>query len=158
MSKIILTKKQAEFIEGFKELEYDSKKVEITEELPLWASYALNNLTQFSISSGLLNAKGKRVSDVVNDEEGNFQHDQVPLLIEAIMHGYEVEKDKIVILYIEFSDFNEYGNIEKRKIYYGVETHVTSKFLASLYNLNIEHEKEEVEKLKAQGWKVEEFK
>ena len=35
MSKIILTKKQAEFIEGFKKPHYpDNEKVEITDELP----------------------------------------------------------------------------------------------------------------------------
>lgn len=157
MSKIIITKKQAEFIEGFKKPQYpDNEEVEITEELPTWASYALHSLMQFGFGKGLENANGKEVSSDSYDKEEDFQHDQVPLLIEAIMHGYEVEKDKNVVLYIEFSNFNDYGDVEKRKLYYGVESHVTVKNVASCFDLNFKSEKEKVEKLKAQGWKVEE--
>lgn len=158
MSKIILTKKQAEFIEGFKK-KYrfgNEDTVEIADILPRWASYALRNLTQFGFGKGLEDAKGKEVSGDIYDQYGDFQHEQVPLLIEAIMHGYEVEKEKNVVLYIEFSNFNDYGDVEKRKLYYGVESHVTIKNIASCFDLNIKQEKEKVEELKAQGWKVEE--
>lgn len=158
MSKIILTKKQAEFIEGFKK-KYrrdNDKTVEFSEILPPWASQALHNLMQFGFGKGLEDANGKEVSNSFYDKEDDFQHDQKPLLIEAIMHGYEVEKDKNVILYIEFSNFNDYGDVEKRKLYYGIESHVTVKSIASHFNLKWEKEKEKVEKLKAQGWKVEE--
>ena len=80
----------------------------------------------------------------------NFQHDKVPLLIEAIMHGYEV-KEETVVLYIEFSDK---GSDINRKLYYGSGIHTTNKVTATWYYLNTE--KEEIEKLKSQGWKVEE--
>lgn len=153
MSKIILTKKQAEFIEGFKSLQYDNNEIEITEELPLWASQALHNLMQYGFGSGLNDVHGKKLSNVENDQEGDFQHDQVPLLIEAIMHGYEVEKDKNIVLYIKFYD-NEIEDV--RKLYYGAGAHVTNKESASPFVLNIKYYKEQVEELKAQGWKVEE--
>ena len=155
MSKIILTKKQAEFIEGFKKKYHfdNNKTVKITETLPSWASSALHNLMEFGFGTGLKDANGKKVSEEKNYQYGDFQHDQVPLLIEAVMHGYEVEKDKNVVLYIEFSNFNDCGDLEKQKLYYGVESHVTLKNIASLFNLK--YEKEKVEKLKAQGWKEE---
>lgn len=155
MSKIIITKKQAEFIEGFKERYFWSKEKEVdfADILPVWASQALHNLTQFSFGKGLEDANDKDVSEDIYDKEGNFQHDQVPLLIEAVMHGYEVEKDKNVILYIEFS---EKGMIERRKLYYGIGINVTNKDSASRFDLNIKPEKAQVEELKAQGWKVEE--
>lgn len=151
MSKIIITKKQAEFIEGFKELACGNEKVEISKKLPTWASYALHNLMQFGFGSGLNDVHGKKLSDDFYDKEGDFQHDQVPLLIEAVMHGYEVEKD--VILYIEFG---EKGMLERRKLYYGTGIHVTNKSSASPFNLNVKSEKERVVELKEQGWKVEE--
>lgn len=152
MSKIILTKAQAEFIEGFKKKYYFSKddEVEFAEILPSWAVQALHNLMQFGFGKGLEDANGKEVSDNLYDLEGNFKHDQVPLLIEAVMHGYEVEKEK-VILFIEFSD-----NGVERKLYYGAYTSVTDKTSASKYDLNIEREAKKVEELKAQGWEVEE--
>lgn len=154
MSKIILTKKQAEFIEGFKKPHYpDNEEFEITDELPTWASYALHSLMQFGFGTGLKDANGKEVSGDIYDQEGNFQHDQVPLLIEAIMHGYEVEKDKNVYLYIEFSDK---GSDINRKLYYGAEIHITNRYVASRFDLNNIREKQIVEELKAQGWKVEE--
>lgn len=155
MSKIILTKAQAEFIEGFKKKFPwdDDKTVEIAEILPSWASQVLHNLMRFGFGKGLENANGKEVSSDLYDQYGDFQHEQVPLLIEAIMHGYEVEKDKNAILYIEFS---EKGMLERRKLYYGTNINVTNMDSASRFDLNIKHEKEQVEKLKAQGWKVEE--
>lgn len=154
MSKIILTKEQAEFIEGFKKAHYfgNEETVEIAEELPMWAGNALHNLMQFGFGHPLLDANEKEVSDDKVDPEENFQHDQVPLLIEAIMHGYEVERENVV-LYIEFYDAGHHGD---RKLYYGVFTHTTNKFSATEYNLNFELEARKVEELKAQGWKVEE--
>lgn len=156
MSKVKITKAQAEFIEGFKKLyEFDNEKtVEIDEELPMWSANALRNLTQFGFGYPLLNANNKEVSNDENDPEENFQHDQVPLLIEAIVHGYEVKKEKVV-LYIMFSDK---GYSEDRKLYYGSGINVTNKNSATEYDLNLEREVKKVEELKAQGWKVEEVK
>ena len=155
MSKIILTKKQAEFIEGFKKKYYSDNEetVEVAEILPTWASCALRNLTQFGFGKGLEDGNGKKVSDENNYENGDFRHDQVPLLIEAIMHGYEVEKDKNVFLYIEFS---ENGMGERRKLYYGTSINVTSRDSASKFDLNLNLDKKQVKKLEAQGWEVEE--
>lgn len=154
MSKIIITKKQAEFIEGFKKLYYhdNQKTVEVDEILPYWASCALRNLTQFGFGKGLEDGNGKEVSQENNYENGDFRHEYVPLLIEAIMHGYEVE-EKNVFLYIEFWDD---GRNAHRKLYYGAGINVTNKNTANYFNLNIKQEKEQVEKLKVQGWKVEE--
>lgn len=154
MSKVKITKKQAEFIEGFKKPHYwdNETKVVVGEGLPFWASQALHNLTQYGFGKGLEDANGRELQDDFDDSEGSFQHDQVPLLIEAVMHGYEVEKET-VILYIEFSDGGE-----KRKLYYGSSTHVTNELSASVYDLNIEWEAEKVENLKTQGWEVEEVK
>lgn len=154
MSKIILTKAQAEFIEGFKKKYYFSKddEVEFAETLPSWAVQALHNLMQFGFGKGLEDANGKEVSDNLYDQEGNFKHDQVPLLIEAVMHGYEVEEE-IVVLFIEFADK---GYSDDRKLYYGAGVHVTNKFSASEYDLNVKWDKEKVEELKKQGWEVEE--
>lgn len=158
MSKIILTKEQAEFIEGFKKAHYfgNEETVEITEELPMWAGNALHNLMQFGFGHPLLDANDKEVSDDKVDPEGNFQHNQVPLLIEAIMHGYEIEKGKTVRLFVEFSDTENGIGKEDRKLYYGASVHVTNKRSATIYDLSVEWEAKEVEKLKAQGWKVEE--
>jgi hypothetical protein len=154
MSKIILTKKQAEFIEGFKKPHYpDNENVEITKELPTWAGYALHSLMEYGFGEGLLDANGRELGIGIDFEEEDFQHDQVPLLIEAIMHGYEVEKDKTVILYIKFYDN---GPENLRKLYYGFGAHVTNKKSASPFKLNIKNHKERVEELKSQGWKVEE--
>lgn len=152
MSKVKITKTQAEFIEGFKKPHYwnNDEKVVIGETLPTWAVQALHNLTQFGFGKGLENADGKELSNSLNDQEGNFQHKQVPLLIEAVMHGYETEEDNVV-LYVEFSDKGD-----KRKLYYGAGTHVTNKLSASEYDLNIEWEAKKVEELKEQGWEVEE--
>lgn len=154
MSKITITKEQAEFIEGFKKPWYFNNEgtVEIAEELPMWASQALHALMQFGFGKGLEDANGKKVSDDENDPEGNFQHDQVPLLIEAVMHGYEVEKESVV-LFIEFHDAGHFG---KRKLYYGAGTHVTNKFSATEYDLNVEWGDRKVKELKAKGWEVEE--
>lgn len=156
MSKVTITKKQANFIEGFKKpYHWDNEtKVVIGEELPMWAGQALHNLMQFGFDYGLIDADDNEVSDDKVDPEGNFQHDQVPLLIEAVMNGYEVEKEEVV-LYMEFHDAGHFG---ERKLYYGAGTHVTNKFSASSYDLNVECEKEKVEKLKEQGWEVEEVK
>lgn len=157
MSKIILTKEQAEFIEGFKKAHYfgNEETVEIAEELPMWAGNALHNLMQFGFGYPLLDANDKEVSDDKVDPEGNFQHNQVPLLIEAIMHGYEIEKEKKVVLFIEFSDT---GHYENRKLYYGAGVHVTNELSATWYDLNVEWEAEKVKELKTKGWEVEEVK
>lgn len=154
MSKIIITKEQSKFIEGFKKPWYmnNEETVEIAKELPMWAGQALHNLMQFGFGYPLLDANDKEVSDDENDPEENFQHDQVPILIEAIMHGYEIEKEKVV-LFIEFHDAGHEGD---RKLYYGAGTHVTNKFSATEYDLNVEWEAKKVEELKAKGWKVEE--
>lgn len=153
MSKIIITKKQAEFIEGFKKPHYpDNEEVEITEELPTWAGYALHSLMQFGFGDGLRDANGKNLNNAIDDKETDFKHDQVPLLIEAIMHGYEVEKNKSVVLYIEFYD----KSAVNRKLYYGAGIHVTNKNIANYFNLNSVKGKQIVEELEAQGWKVEE--
>lgn len=154
MSRVKITKKQAEFIEGFKKPHYwdNEAKVVVGESLPIWASQALHNLTQYGFGKGLEDANGRELQDDFNDPEGNFQHDQVPLLIEAVTHGYEVEKETVV-LYIEFSDKGEY-----RKLYYGAGTHVTNELSASVYDLNIKWEEEKVEELKEQGWEEEEVK
>lgn len=154
MSKVKITKKQAEFIEGFKKPHYldNEAKVVVGESLPIWAGQVLHNLTQYGFGKGLEDANGIEIQDDFNDSEGNFQHDQVPLLIEAIMHGYEIEEEKVV-LFIEFSD-EEYS--DNRKLYYGAGVHVTNKFSATEYDLNIKWEEEKVEELKKQGWKVEE--
>lgn len=157
MSKIILTKKQAEFIEGFKK-KYrfgNEDKVEIDKILPTWASQALHNLMQFGFGKGLEDANGKEASNDFYDKEDDFNHNKLPLLIEAVMHGYEVEKGKNVFLYIEFYDN---GQKDVRKLYYGAGAHVTTKVSASPFNLNFKNYKERVEELKAQGWKVEEVK
>lgn len=157
MSKIILTKAQAEFIEGFKKRYFFSKddEVEFAEILPTWASQALHNLLQFGFGKGLEDANGQDLRDDKNDPEGDFQHDQVPLLIEAVMHGYEIEKEKKVVLFIEFSDT---GHHENRKLYYGAGVHVTNELSATWYDLNVEWEAKKVEELKTQGWEVEEVK
>lgn len=152
MSKIILTKKQAEFIEGFKSLQYDNNEVEISEELPLWASYALHSLMEYGFGEELEDANGKEASNDFCDKEDDFNHDQVPLLIEAIMHGYEVEGKKVV-LYIWFHDS---GREEDRKVYFGANINVTNKEIATEYDLSIEREAKKVEELKAKGWEVEE--
>lgn len=156
MSKVKITKKQAEFIEGFKKLYYNDnqKTVEVAEILPTWASCALRNLTQFGFGKGLEDANGKEVSEENNYQEDDFGHEQVPLLIEAIMHGYEIEEEKVV-LFIEFNDAGHYG---KRKIYYGAGTHTTNKFNATEYDLSVEWKAKKVEELKAKGWEVEEVK
>lgn len=156
MSKVKITKKQAEFIEGFKKGCYSDNEetVEIAGELPMWAAQALHNLMQFGFIRGLEDANGKNLSNDEVDLEGDFQHDQVPLLIEAIMHGYEIEKEKVV-LFVEFSDTGLNGD---RKLYYGSGIHTTNKHSASIYDLNNEWEAEKVEKLKEQGWEVEELK
>lgn len=156
MSKVKITKKQAEFIEGFKKSHYwdNEEEVAVREILPTWARKALHNLLQFGFGKGLEDANGKNLSDDFNDLEGNFGHDQVPLLIEAVMHGYEV-KEKNIVLYIYFID-KEYNT--NRKLYYGRRFNSTDKDIASKYNLTIECEKEQVEELKAQGWEVEEVK
>lgn len=156
MSKIIITKKQAEFIEGFKKPHYwdNEAKVVVGESLPIWAGQALHNLTQYGFGKGFEDANGREIQHDFNDPEGNFQHNQVPLLIEAIMHGYEIERERVV-LYIMFSDE---GYSEDRKLYYGYGINVTNKNSATEYDLNFEREAKKVEKLKAQGWKVEEVK
>lgn len=158
MSKVKITKKQAEFIEGFKKPHYwnNEAKVVVGESLPIWAGQALHNLTQYGFGKGFEDANGREVQDDFNDPEGNFQHDQVPLLIEAIMHGYEIEKEKTVRLFVEFSDTENRIGREDRKLYYGASFHVTNKRSATIYDLSVEWEAKEVEKLKAQGWKVEE--
>lgn len=158
MSKVTITKEQANFIEGFKKEHYfdNDDKVEIGKELPMWAGQALHNLMQFGFGKGLEDANGTEMSDDDFDTDGNFQHNQVPKLIEAIINGYEVEKDKIVALFIEFSDTENRKKSEDRKLYYGSGIHTTTKFSASHYDLGIEWEAEEVEKLKKQGWEVEE--
>lgn len=153
MSKVKITKAQAEFIEGFKKPHYwnNDEKVVIGEKLPTWAANALHNLTQFGFGKGLENADGKKLSNSIDDPERNFQHKQVPLLIEAVMHGYEI-KEENVVLFMEFSD----GTGDNRKLYYGAGIHVTNKLTATHYDLFIEWEKAKVEELKAKGWKVEE--
>lgn len=152
MSKIILTKAQAEFIEGFKQsFHFDNDEaVKMGEQLPIWAGRALHKIMQFGFGEGLLNNNGEDVT--YKDEDGDFEHKQIPLLIEAVMHGYEI-KEENVVLYIEFSDKGE-----QRKLYYGAGTHVTNELSASEYDLNIEWEAKKVEELKAKGWKVEEVK
>lgn len=157
MSKIILTKKQAEFIEGFKNLGYGNEEVEVTKELPTWASHALHNLMQYGFGSGLNDVHGKKLSDDLYDKEQDFQHDKVPLLIEAVMHGYEV-KEENVVLFIEFSDHEKREFSGKRKLYYGDRIKTTRRATATWYDLSIKSEAEQVEELKAQGWKVEEVK
>nr|DAV26811.1 MAG TPA: hypothetical protein [Caudoviricetes sp.] len=154
MSKVIITKEQAEFIEGFKREWYtdNSVSVKIGEELPMWAGQALHNLMQFGFGHPLLNADDKEMSDDEVDPEGNFQHNQVPKLIEAIINGYETETEKNVVLFMEFSD----GESENRKLYYGAGIHVTNKISATYYDLFIEWEAKKVEELKKQGWEVEE--
>ncbi|MDP1249964.1 hypothetical protein Q6312_28850, partial [Klebsiella pneumoniae] len=77
----------------------------------------------YGFGEGLLDANGREVGIESNYEEEDFQHDQVPLLIEAIMHDYEVEREKVV-LYIMFSDK---GYSEDRKLYYGSGINVTNK-------------------------------
>ena len=153
MSKVIITKEQANFIEGFKKPHYwdNNEKVEIGKGLPMWAGQVLHNLMQFGFGYALLDANNTEVSEDDFDTEGNFQHDQVSKLIEAIVNGYEVEKEKIVVLFIEFSDKGE-----ERKLYFGSGINVTNKFSASEYNLDSEREAEKVEELKKQGWEVEE--
>lgn len=155
MSKVKITQAQAEFIEAFKK-EYffdNDEKVEIGTGFPMWAARALHNLMQFGFGSGLLDANDKEVSDDSFDKDGNFQHEQVPKLIKAIIDGYEVE-GKHVVLFMEFSDkeFDEY-----RKLYYGFGINVTNKKSASWYDLDIEWEAKKVEELKAKGWEVEEL-
>lgn len=154
MSKVKITKKQAEFIEGFKKPHYwdNETKVVVGESLPIWAGQVLHNLTQYGFGKGLEDANGREIQDNFNDPEGNFQHDQVPLLIEAVMHGYEVKEEEVV-LYINFSDAKDEAD---RKLYYGVFINVTDKTSATKYNLNIEREAKKVEELKKQGWGVEE--
>lgn len=154
MSKVKITKKQAEFIEGFKKPHYwdNEAKVVVGESLPFWAGQVLHNLMQYGFVKGLEDANGREIQDDFNDTEGNFQHDQVPKLIEAIINGYEVKEEKVV-LYIMFSDK---GYSKERKLYYGAEINVTNKRSATIYDLNVKREAEKVEELKAQGWKVEE--
>lgn len=156
MSKVTITKEQANFIEGFKKPYYfdNDVKVEINKELPMWAGQALHNLMQFGFGYRLIDADDKTVSDDDFDTEGNFQHDQVPKLIEAIMHDYEVER-KRVVLYIMFY---EKGYSEYRKLYYGSGINVTNKNSANEYDLSVEWEAKKVEELKEQGWEVEEVK
>ena len=157
MSKVTITEEQAQFIEGFKKPWYfdNEEVVETGESLPMWASQALHNLMQFGFGYGLLDANDTEVSDDDFDTEDNFQHDQVPKLIEAIMNGYEVEKkEKTVALYMEFSESGFEGN---RKLYYGAGINVINKQTATWYDLNLSYDAERVEKLKKQGWKVEEI-
>lgn len=159
MSKIILTKKQAEFIEGFKK-KYrfgNEDKVEIAKILPTWASQALHNLMQFGFGKGLEDANGKEASNDFYDKEDDFNHNKVPLLIEAVMHGYEV-KEENVVLFIEFSDHEKREFSGKRKLYYGDGIKTTRRATATWYNLSFKSEAEQVEELKAQGWKVEKVK
>lgn len=158
MSKVTITKEQAEFIEGFKQEHYfeNDEKVEIGKELPMWAGQALHNLMQFGFGSGLVDANDNEVSDDDFDTDGNFQHDQVPKLIEAIINGYEIEKDKTVVLFMEFGDLEKNGEYAERKLYYGAGIHTTTKFWATNYDLGIKRESEKVEELKKQGWEVEE--
>lgn len=90
-----LTQKQADYIESFrkdaeqKHVFSTSNDVKQGEEMPVWASVAVKNLSRIGFGYG---------STDYNDNEiefgEGFEHENIPTLIDAVINGYEAEKPK----------------------------------------------------------------
>ena len=118
--KVELTQAQAEFIESFKGKDFIEKdeEVEIGENLPLWASNAIYNISRFGYGCGMANGNNEEVSGSYEnpDHYKEFSHDSKALLISAVINGYKKKKEHFV-MYLDFTD-NKDGR-EKRRLYYG---------------------------------------
>ena len=68
---------------------------------------------------------------------------------------YEKPKKKMALMYLSFRE-SGYSS-EKGKVYFGYSFNTLSKRIASDFDLNDEFDREQVEKLKSQGWKEEVF-
>ena len=150
--KVELTQAQADFIESFKEKDAmtGTTKVEIGENLPLWASDAIYNISRFGFGFPMTDGKSEDVSSQFENPNHyeEFNHNSKALLISAVINGYTVKKEHFV-MYMDFTD-NEDGT-KKRRLYYGSDHHVTDSGTATVFpTYGIP-----AEKLMEQGWKKE---
>lgn len=150
--KVELTQAQANFIESFKGKDklFNDEKVEIGEDLPLWASNAIYNISRFGYGFGIKDGNGEEVSSQYEnpDHYEEFEHNTKALLISAVINGYTVKKEHFV-MYMEFTD-NE-DESKKRRLYYGSNHHVTDSGTATVFPTYGISEG----KLMAEGWKKE---
>lgn len=134
MTKVSITKRQAEFIESFNR---DKQKGMFYIARVGW-SYAPTD--------------GNGVSYDYNSEEGwAFENNEKEKMMQALLNGYivEPEEPKEFVMYMTFSDDNH----DQKKIYYGIFQHVSKKERATSFfegNGNIE-------RLEAKGWTKEEL-
>lgn len=87
MSKVKVTQEQADFIQGFQR-RYGYKPIEEGKELPLWAEHAINKISRYGFGFYMEDAEGR----VVHHCKEGFESKDKLTLIEAVIHGYEVEE------------------------------------------------------------------
>ena len=150
--KVELTQAQADFIESFKKDDklFSEFKVEIGENLPLWASDAIYNISRFGYGFPMTDGKGEDVSSQFENPDRceEFNHTSKALLISAVINGYTVKKEHFV-MYMDFTDSED--EREKRRLYYGSDHHVTDSGTATVFpTYGIP-----AEKLMAEGWRKE---
>lgn len=87
MSKVKLTQEQADFIQGFIQ-KYGNEPILHGKDVPLWVSKALHSISTLGFGSFMKNAEGEQVTEY----RKGFDHKDKLILIEAIIHGYEVDE------------------------------------------------------------------
>lgn len=119
-----LTQKQANFIESFKTdakekcVYSESNDVKHGEEMPVWASVALKNLSRIGFGYGFTDYNDNEIEF----GEG-FEHENIPTLMDAVINGYEVEKPKVIFYNYnaDDADFTKYYSLGMNRVITGKE-------------------------------------
>lgn len=129
MTKVTITKRQAEFIESF------------NGDVQKGMYYIARCGWGFCPTDG----------DGKTDDRGDwtFENIEKAKMMQALLNGYivEPEKPKEFVMYMTFSDDSH----NTKKVYYGIFQNVSQKDRATLYKEN----SSEITKLEAKGWTKE---
>ena len=133
MTEVMITKRQAKFIESFGS---NTKKA---------MYYIARTGWGYAPTDGHGN-----VDDNESPEGWTFEVDEKEKMVQALLNGYiiEPEKPKEVVMYMCFEDDNH----NTKKVYYGSFYNVSSKERATFF----EEDSFEIDELKAKGWEKEE--
>ena len=95
----------------------------------------------------------EQLEDIVKKVTENIMKEAKPNFYEISDTGREEPKEKMILMYLEFS--KTHSKSDRGRLYFGYAFNTLSEEYASEFDLSSKFDLKEVNKLKSQGWKEE---